>query len=161
MPEPPLPEQQLLATYDNYPAVQSAVDHLSDEGFPVANVSIVWNGLRRIEFVTGRRTVLRAALEGALAGAWFGVLIGALVALFAELDPDVTELGVIISYGLVGALAGAILMAGTHWARRGRRDFSALDKLDAESFELWVNAGHRERAEQLLAMASPRVDRAT
>ncbi|MDP8930333.1 MAG: glycine zipper family protein, partial [Actinomycetota bacterium] len=58
-----------VATFNRYPDAQRAVDYLSDERFPVQHVSIVGEGLRLVEDVTGRRGYVEAALGGATAGA--------------------------------------------------------------------------------------------
>lgn len=144
------PVSTQLAVYDTYAEAQAAVDTLSDEGFAVEHVSIVWNRLRRIEYVTGRRTVVRAAGEGALSGAWFGAALGLLLSLFVALDPAVSELGLILTYTAVGALIGAVFTAVGHWMRRGERDFSALDRLEAESYEVWVDPRHAAGASMIL-----------
>lgn len=143
-----------LASFVDYADAQRAVDRLSDAGFPVANVSIVWNRLRHIERVVGRRTVGRAAVEGAASGAWFGGIIGLLLLLFVELDPDVSGWGLVLSYAVVGAIVGAIFLAVAHWMRRGARDFSSVGSLDAEEYEVWVSAEHYDDAIAVLGQAS-------
>lgn len=54
----------LVASYRSYAEAQRAVDHLSDNGFPVDKVSIVAEDLRFVERVTGRVGYGRAALNG-------------------------------------------------------------------------------------------------
>lgn len=144
-----------LVSYADYRDAQAAVDRLSDAGFPVSAVSIVWAGLRRIEYVTGRRTVLTAALEGALSGAWFGSLIGLLFAVFAT-DASTSTIGVVVSFLAVGAVAGAIWHATAHAVQRGRRDFASLSRLDADSYELWVDPAHYGAAAELLQISTIR-----
>ena len=53
---------QSLAVYDDYAAAQKAVDHLSDNKFPVEQLMIVGTDLKRIERITGRLTNGRVAL---------------------------------------------------------------------------------------------------
>ena len=65
---------QSLAVYDTYEQAQRAVDHLSDEAFPVENLLIVGTDLKRVERVTGRLTWGRVAAAGAITGLWFGDL---------------------------------------------------------------------------------------
>lgn len=141
-----------LAVFREYAAAQEAVDHLSDAGFPVSEVSIVWSGLRRVEYVTGRRTIARAALQGALSGAWFGAAIGLLIGAFATLEPGQSALEVVIAYTLLGALTVAIFQAVVHWSSRGTRDFDSMSKLDAERYEVWVEAPHAVQARSLLGL---------
>lgn len=153
--ELPGPTPVRIATYTDYGAAQAAVDRLSDEGFPVSQVTIVWRGLRQVEQVTGRRTVITAAIEGLIGGAWFGSLIGLLLVLLAD-TTDTSELGVIASYLVVGALAGAAWQALGHARRHGRRDFSSAGRLDAETYELWVTPELAAAAQDLLGLGSVR-----
>ena len=111
-----------LSSYDRYEDAQEAVDRLSDEGFAVKHVSIVWSRLRRVEYVTGRRTVATAALQGALTGLWFGLFIGLAFAYWGENAEGVSDASVVIGWGLQGAMVVAIYMAIRHWLQRGRRD---------------------------------------
>ncbi|HZC19487.1 MAG TPA: general stress protein [Rubrobacteraceae bacterium] len=46
--------RRVVGSYSSYAEAQRAVDHLSDEGFAVERVSIVAEGLRFVEQVTGR-----------------------------------------------------------------------------------------------------------
>lgn len=145
-----------LIDFRTYSDAQAAVDRLSDLGFPVATVSIVWAGLRRVERVTGRRTIVSAAIEGAIGGAWFGTLFGLLVATLTELPDGGTVFSVALTYLIVGALAGAVWFAGGHALRRGSRDFSTLRMMDAERYELWVDADHADLATDLLSLHTHR-----
>lgn len=143
-----------LVDYSDYADAQHAVDSLSDQGFPVATVSIVWSGLRKVEHVTGRRTVVGAAAEGAIAGAWFGTLIGLILALLVDLTGS--EVGVVFTYFLVGAAGGAVWYGVNHALRRGSRDFSIVPMLQAERYELWVAPETVELAAELLGVRSHR-----
>jgi hypothetical protein len=71
-----------VARYDDYASTQAAVERLSDDGFPVAELSIVGSDLPLVEQVTGRLAKAKAALSGAVGGAWFGLLFGVLLGLF-------------------------------------------------------------------------------
>src|SRR3954468_24887344 len=78
-----------IAVYDTYSDAERAVDHLSDNGFPVERTAIVARGLRWVEEVTGRMTYGRAALNGALSGALAGLVIGWLFGVFDWFNPVV------------------------------------------------------------------------
>ena len=105
-----------VAAYDSYAEVQRAVDHLSDQGFPVGKVAIIGHGLRYVEQVTGRYTTGRAALVGALEGAPLGAFLGLLMGVIFTYDPN-PAVWLLVLYGLaVGALIGAGLGAGLHLA---------------------------------------------
>jgi hypothetical protein len=145
-----------LATHGRYADARRDVDELSDRGFDVSQVAIIWHGLRRIERVTGRRTVATAAAQGALTGAWFGTFIGLLLALFVDLDGTTEFFGIVVSYLLVGAAVGALWLGGAHWMTRGRRDFSTLDVLGAESYEIVVHPDLRAEAQTIIGTGTTR-----
>ncbi len=150
--------QAKLVEYERYPDAQKAVDTLSDGGFPVASVSIVWSRLRQIEYVTGRRTILTAARDGFLTGLWFGALLGLLLSLFVELDEGASSVGLIISYAIAFGVINAGVSAFRHWAQRGQRDFSTRGKLDAESYEVWVDASRVVEAAAMVGVPVPTAD---
>ena len=54
-----------VGSYDGYEQAQAAVDYLSDEKFPVENVTIIGTDLKQVERVTGRLTQGRAIAAGA------------------------------------------------------------------------------------------------
>jgi hypothetical protein len=139
-----------VATYRTYGEAQAAVDKLSDEGFPVSMVSIVWSGLRQVEYVTGRRTVLTAGRDGMIAGAYFGALVAIIASFFITLEEGVSVWQLIVSWLVLGAGIGAVWGMIGHARKRGQRDFAAVGKLEAESYQLWVEDPHADRARALL-----------
>jgi hypothetical protein len=147
--------RRTVAAYDDYAQAQRAVDHLSDQGFPVERVAIVGHGVRYIEQVLGRMTVGRAALLGAAQGAILGVLLGALASIFFTLSPSPATVLVLL-YGLViGAAVGALLGALLHAATGGHRDFASAPGITAERYEVVVDQEYADRAAELLRGADP------
>lgn len=146
-----LNEGVTVATYGDYRSAQRAVDYLSDNKFPVENVSIVGEGVRLVERVLGRLTVARAAGAGALSGAWFGLLIGLLFAIFVDTGWFV----VIVVATAVGAIWGAVFGAIAHALTRGQRDFQSVSSLVADRYGVRVPAEHADAARQLLAQLTP------
>ncbi|MGH3660475.1 MAG: general stress protein [Micromonosporaceae bacterium] len=144
-----LQDRVVVATYDTYREAERAVDHLSDEGFPVQGTLIVGGGLRLIEHVLARQTYLRAAGMGAAAGAWFGLLIGLFFAIFT--NSTASFLVVLLSGVIWGAVAGAVFGAVAHWLSGGRRDFVSTSQLVAERYEVLVEPEHADKARELLA----------
>ena len=138
---------QSLAVYATYAEAQKAVDHLSDEGFPVENCLIVGTELKQVERITGRLTYGRVATLGALSGLWLGGFVGLLFALFVEGN----ILAMLISTALAGLLFGALWAIAGFAATRGRRDFSSVKAVVATRYEVLVEHKHRERARELLA----------
>jgi len=137
-----------VATYDNYRDAERAVDHLSDNGFPVERTAIVGTGLKTVEQIAGRLTTGRAAVVGAGQGAMVGLLFGLLFGLFFD---GPAFFGVVL-YGLVaGALFGAIFGAIGQAMQGGRRDFASIRSTQAESYEVQVDHEVSAQAKQLLA----------
>jgi hypothetical protein len=139
-----------VARYDDYASAQTAVDRLSDEGFPVSELSIVGSNLRLVEKVTGRLTKARAALSGAAGGAWFGLLVGLLLALFT------TGYGwlVMVAVAVAAAAAwGAVFGFLAHAATRGQRDFSTVRALAAGHYDVIASTAQVDRARVILGQA--------
>ena len=135
--------QHLLGQFPTYAGAERVVDKLSDNGFPVEHVRIVGNGLRTVEYVTGRLTTPRAALAGMASGAWFGLLFGLLIGLFST---GSTWFAILLGSIVIGALWGAAFGFLAHYATRGRRDFASVKGLEAEQYAVYVDADHADDA---------------
>jgi hypothetical protein len=140
--------RRTIASYSSYADAERAVDILSDRDFPVERVAIVGTGIRLVEQVAGRVTTGRAALTGAAQGATIGLLFALLFGLFLTSASDF--IGVLV-YGLVaGSIFGAILGAITHAGLRGTRDFASVSGIQADRYELQVDAEVADRAAEIL-----------
>ena len=126
---PTPPQGEAIGRYATYSEAQRAVDFLSDEHFPVQNVTIVGNGLQMVERVTGRLTYGRAAGAGAASGAWFGLLIGLMLSVFGGGGSGALLTGVLVGAGF-GMLFGVISYALTG----GRRDFTSSSQIVASEY---------------------------
>ena len=137
-----------MASYASYAEAERAVDHLSDQGFPVERAAIVGTGLKTVEQIAGRMTTGRAAVVGAGQGAMIGLLFGLLFGIFFS-GPDF--LGVVL-YGLVaGVVFGATFAAIGQAMQGGRRDFASVRSMEAERYDLQVDHEVSAQAKQLLA----------
>ena len=67
--------ETLLESYRTYDAVERAIDHLSDEGFPVEYLRVVGQGVTTVEQVEGRMTTARSTAKGAGVGVWTGLAV--------------------------------------------------------------------------------------
>jgi hypothetical protein len=153
-----MPPAVTLHTFEDYPSVQRAVDHLADHGFPVERVSIVGRDLRYVEQVTGRMTVGTAAVLGALHGAVIGSLFALGFGLIFTFSPD-PALPLLVVYGiLAGGALGALFGALSHAAGSGRRDFASVPGVAADRYDLVVDAEVADRAAALLRDLGPTVD---
>ena len=143
------PLQRVVASYENYAEAQRAVDYLSDNEFPVEKVTIVGQGLRFVEQVTGRLNWGRAALSGLFSGAWTGLFVGLLVGLFFTFADDSywyavgTCLLIGAVFGLAAALVGYALSGG-------KRDFTSTGSMEASRYDVYVDADHADKAGELL-----------
>jgi len=136
----------VVGSFAEYALAQQAVDHLSDNKFPVERTAIVGTDLRLVENVLGRLTTARAAGAGAASGAWFGLLIGLLFGIFSNSN----WFAVIFVCLLIGAAWGAVFGAIAHAATGGRRDFASRSSLQAGQYAVTADADVAAQARQLL-----------
>ena len=143
-----------VGSYDSYEQAQAAVDYLSDEKFPVENVTIIGTDLRMIEKVTGRLTWGRAIGAGAAGGAWWGLFVGLLLGIFASNGGGWVVS--VLSGLLIGLAFGAAFGAVGYGATRGRRDFTSTSQITASRYDVMCNPAHAEEARAHLARFSLR-----
>src|SRR4051812_43037292 len=143
-----------VGSYDGYEKAQAAVDYLSDEKFPVENVTIIGSDLKQIERVTGRLTWGRAIGAGAAAGAWWGLFVGLLLGIFTVNGG--AWVGSVLTGLLIGLLFGALFGAMGYAATRGRRDFASTSAIIAGRYDVMCNPARAEDARALLARFSLR-----
>ena len=143
-----------VGSYDTYEQAQAAVDHLSDEKFPVENVTIVGSDLKMVETVTGRLTTGRAVAAGAAGGAWWGLFVGLLLGIFSTDGGD--WIGSVLTGLLVGLVFGAAFGGMGYAATRGRRDFTSTSKITAGRYDVMCNPANAEDARAQLARFSLR-----
>ncbi|MCI0688773.1 MAG: hypothetical protein L0Y54_16280 [Sporichthyaceae bacterium] len=137
-----------VATYTYYPDAQRAVDHLSDQKFPVQSVRIVGSEVKLVEQVLGRMNWGRAAGSGAAAGAWLGLLMALLLMI---LVPKIGVLEALLWGLLWGALFGATLGLASYALTAGKRDFISRRDLQPQRYDIEVQGEHAGRARQLLS----------
>jgi hypothetical protein len=143
-----------VGSYDDYQQAQRAVDFLSDEKFPVENVTIIGSDLRMVERVTGRLTMGRAVAAGAASGAWFGLFVGLLLGIFAA--DGSSWFGSVLSGLLIGLVFGAVFGAVGYAASQGKRDFTSTSQVVASRYDVLCNPQFAEQARAELAKLSLR-----
>jgi hypothetical protein len=145
---PPLPTPPKgwpVGSYPTYAEAQRAVDFLSDQEFPVQQVTIVGVDLMQVERVTGRLTWPKVLGGGVLSGAWLGLFIGLVLGFFS--NP-----GGALATGLVaGIFFGLITSAVPYAMARGTRDFSSTMQLVAGRYDVLCDPQNAEKARDLLA----------
>ena len=133
---PTPPQGQPVAAYSTYAAAQRAVDYLSDEQFPVENVTVVGEDLQLIERVTGRLTYPRVAAAGAASGVWLGLFFGVLISFTSA-----AGFGVVIAALVLGAAFGMLFAVISYALTGGRRDFSSFTQMVARRYVLLCRGG--------------------
>jgi hypothetical protein len=129
----------VVASYSTYAEAERAVDRLSDDGFPVQRIAIVGRGLHSVEQITGRLTMWGAAARGAGSGAILGLLFGWLFGLFDWVNPLISGLLLALYGAILGAVLGAVFGLIGHAMSGGRRDFSSISAMRADSYDLLVD----------------------
>ncbi|WNV76329.1 general stress protein [Geodermatophilus sp. DSM 44513] len=143
-----------VGSFDSYEQAQAAVDHLSDQKFPVENVTIIGSDLRQVERVTGRLTWGRVLAAGAAGGAWWGLFVGLLLGLFA-VDGGAWVSSLLTGL-LIGLVFGALFAAIGYSATRGRRDFTSTSAVVANRYDVMCSPARAEEARAILARFSLR-----
>ena len=143
---PTPPKGWPIGSYPTYAEAQKAVDHLSDQQFPVEQVTIVGVDLMQVERVTGRLSWPKVLGGGVLTGAWLGIFIG-LVLGFLTTDPWAALLTGVIA----GVIFGLISSAVPYAMARGTRDFSSTMQLVAGRYDVLCDPQNAEKARDMLA----------
>ena len=116
---PTPPKGWPIGSYPTYAEAQRAVDYLSDQEFPVQQVTIVGVDLMQVERVTGRLTWPRVLGGGALTGAWLGLFIGLVLGFFSP-----SPWGALIA-GLVAGVFFGLITSGSSTRWRAAQEISA------------------------------------
>jgi hypothetical protein len=153
-----VPPRRVIASYTTYREAQQAVDRLSDEGFPVEHVAIVAEGLRFVEQITGRMGWGKAALGGTASGATTGLLIGFVFGLLSWFDPLTSAVSLALWGLLIGGIIGLVLGLVTYALTGGRRDFTSVSGMQADHYNILVDADHATKAEHVLGLTPSGLD---
>lgn len=147
LPEPP--EGWPVGSYAKYEEAQRAVDHLADNDFPVADLTIVGVDLMLVERVVGKLTWARVLLAGAGSGAWIGLFVGILLSLFAT-PPGQSGFPQILTGLVIGVIFGLISAAVPYGASKGRRDFTSASQLVAGRYDVLCQPRSAEQAREMI-----------
>ncbi|UQS23214.1 hypothetical protein L1857_10490 [Amycolatopsis thermalba] len=149
---PTLPTGWPIGSYESYEEAQRAVDHLADNDFPVADVTIVGVEPMLVERVAGKLSWGRVLGGAAMSGAWFGVFVGLLLTMFT---PGAGLLPIL--FGLVAGVAFSMVFAAiSYGATRGRRDFVSQTQLVARRYDVLSQPRNAEKGRELLANLAAR-----
>ena len=143
---PTPPKGWPIGSYPTYVEAQRAVDYLSDQEFPVQQVTIVGVDLMQVERVTGRLTWPKVLGGGVLTGAWLGLFIGLILGFFSP-----SPWGALITGLIAGVFFGLITSAIPYAMARGTRDFSSTMQLVAGRYDVLCDPQSAEKGRDLLA----------
>jgi hypothetical protein len=143
---PTPPKGWPIGSYPTYAEAQKAVDYLSDQQFPVHQVTIVGVDLMQVERVTGRLTWPKVLGGGVITGAWLGIFIGLVLGFFSP-NPWAS----LITGLVAGVIFGLITSAIPYAMARGTRDFSSTMQLVAGRYDVLCDPQDAEKARDLLA----------
>lgn len=149
------PTKRVVASFPEYARAQHAVDALADRRFAVDRLAIVGAGLQSYEQITGRKGYGKAAAQGLVSGAVIGALIGWLLGLFSLVEPLVAAV-VLAVWGIaIGGAIGILVGVVGHAMTGGRRDFSSIDTVRAERYDVLADEEVAEEAQRTLAEVGP------
>lgn len=143
---PTPPKGWPVGSYPTYAEAQRAVDYLSEQQFPVQQVTIVGVDLMQVERVTGRLTWPKVLGGGVLSGAWLGLFIGLVLGFFSPNPWSALVTGLV-----AGVFFGLITSAVPYAMARGTRDFSSTMQLVAGRYDVLCDPQNAEKARDLLA----------
>jgi hypothetical protein len=143
---PTPPKGWPIGSYPTYAEAQRAVDYLSDQQFPVQQVTIVGVDLMQVERVTGRLTWPKVLGGGVISGAWLGIFIGLVLGLITT-----NTWGALLTGVIAGVFFGLITSAVPYAMARGTRDFSSTMQLVAGRYDVLCDPQNAEKARDLLA----------
>lgn len=135
-----------VGSFNSYADAQAAVDKLSDQEFPVSQLTIVGVDLMEVERVTGRLTWGRVLGGGALSGAWMGVFFGLLLSILGFGFWEPMLLGIVM-----GAVFGIVLAVVPYAFSRGRRDFVSSTEIVAGRYDVLCEPEHAVEARDAIA----------
>lgn len=143
---PTPPKGWPIGSYPTYAEAQRAVDYLSDQQFPVQQVTLVGVDLMQVERVTGRLSWPKVLGGGVLSGAWLGLFIGLILGFFSPNPWSALLTGLI-----AGVFFGLITSAIPYAMARGTRDFSSTMQLVAGRYDVLCDPQSAEQGRDLLA----------
>lgn len=143
---PTPPKGWPVGSYTTYAEAQKAVDFLSDNQFPVQQVTIVGVDLMQVERVIGRLTWPKVILGGMATGAWLGVFIGLVLGVFSPNPMQSLVVGI-----LAGVVFGLITSSIPYAMSKGTRDFSSTMQLVAGRYDVLCDPQSAEQARDMLS----------
>ena len=145
------PNRVQVASFTQYLEAQRAVDYLSDQKFAVERTSIVGEGLKIVEQVTGRLDWTRALSLGMTQGAFTGIFIGLVLNFLGFGGENRSFLALMLDGLLLGIIFGAVFSLLSYALSGGRRDFTSVGGMRADHYNVMVDPELAEQATDLLS----------
>ena len=117
------------------------MDFLSDEQFPVENVTIVGADLIQVERILGRLNWQKVIVGGVASGAWLGLFVGLVLGMFTG-----RVLAPLVACLLMGIIFGVVSTSVPFAATKGQRDFTSTVQLVAGRYDVLCDPTTAERA---------------
>lgn len=137
---------QSVGVFDKYADAQAAVDHLSDQKFPVENLAIVGTELKLVERIRGRRDWRTVLVGGVTNGISTGLIVGILLSLFGN-----GSFWAMFAMAMIVSIALSVLFAAVSYATTGgKRDFVSMTQTVPARFEILCEHKVAAQARELL-----------
>lgn len=137
---------ETVASFPEYEAAQKAASQLIEADIPPRDISIVGNGLRSVERITGRLGYLTAARGGLINGLMLG--IGA-CAIQAIINPEIPG-AVYFATLFICMTIGMALSFMSYLIMRRRRSFASVMAMVADHYDLTVTTTSIHKARQVM-----------
>lgn len=145
------PTTTTVASFRTREAASEAASKLIRAGVEPKAITITGSGLRSIERVMGKFTVITALRNGAMNGLFFGLVLASFSLLLNPEAPPVAFLGMM----LVGLASGVLLGLISFALVRRKKDFQSATQVVADAYELGVTAQLVQQARTALGVAAP------
>jgi len=139
-----------IASYPDYLGAQTAIDKLSDNGFPVQYTSIIADELEVVRRSKDRLGWLKSTFNGMLNGLIIGAIMGFLFGMFNLMSPIQTAILVAANGAAMGGTLGAIygLIGGLFYRKNADADRNAT--FTAKYYDVIVDEQYAHHALEVL-----------
>lgn len=137
---------ETVASFPEYEAAQKAASQLIEADIPPRDISIVGNGLRSVERITGRLGYLTAARGGLINGLMLGIGACAIQAIFNPTIPGAVYFATLF----ICMTIGLALSFMSYFIMRRRRSFASVMAVLADHYDVTVKTTSIHKARQVM-----------
>ena len=149
---------ETVASFPEYEAAQKAASKLIDADIPPRDISIVGNGLRSVERITGRLGYVTAARGGLINGLMLGIGACAIQAIFNPAIPGAVYFATLLICMAIGMAVSFL----SYLIMRRRRSFASVMAVLADHYDVTVKVTSIHKAREVMSEtrgARPRAPR--